>query len=109
MSSRAQTEFRNAAIRQERCAGCGRLVLDQGEAHHAIPRSALSKLIPDRPELQWDIRNAVLLCRDVCHPRHHIRFEPLAYERLPADVHDFAAELRLTWYVDKVYPRREAA
>ena len=109
MSTRAEQEFRNAAIRQERCAGCGRLVLDQGEAHHAVPKASLRKLFPERPEVVWDTRNAVLLCREVCHPRHTVRFEPLPYEKLPADVHAFAAELSITWLVEKLYPRQEAA
>lgn len=107
--SRPAQEFRTAAVMQERCAGCGRLVLDQGEAHHAIPKASLRDLFPNRPELIWDPRNAVLLCREVCHPRHHLRFEPLGREKLPAPVVDFARELGITWLLEKLYPLEAAA
>jgi hypothetical protein len=105
----AAADFRTAAIRQERCAGCGRLVLWAGEAHHAIPKASLRDLFPDRPELVWDVRNAVLLCRLTCHGRHHVRFEPLARDKLPRDVFDFAAELGITWLLEKLYPEAEVA
>jgi hypothetical protein len=99
-------EFRVAAIRQERCAvpSCRLLVLDRGHAHHAIPEQSLRDLFPDRPELVWDVRNALLLCTQH-HARHHLRFELIPRDGLPADVDDFAGELGITWLLEKLYTR----
>lgn len=100
----SQRDFRNAAIRQERCAACGLLVLQLGHAHHVIPEQSLRELFPDRPELVWDVRNALLLCTGH-HMRHHLRFELVPFDRLPREVHDFVAELGITWLLEKLYTR----
>ena len=102
MSSHA--EFRAAAIAQERCAipTCRLLVLDRGFAHHVIPEQSIETLFPDRPELVWDIRNALLLCKQH-HDRHHARFEVIPRAALPGDVFDFCAELEITWLLEKLY------
>jgi hypothetical protein len=40
--------------------------------------------------------------------QHHARFELVPFDRLPRDVHDFAAELGITWLLERLYTRPAA-
>lgn len=54
-------------------------------------------------EFLGDHRNRLSLVRDV-HLNHHSGVAPIPREILPAAVFEFAAEVGLTWWLDKHYP-----
>lgn len=107
-------DFHAAAARQKRCASCG--ASDRFQAHHVIYRQHLRA----RGLSEWDPRNALRVCHEVCparcHARHHnatarINLTALtddnvayAFEVLGAGAYDY-----LRRYYDGKDPRLERA
>ena len=76
------------------------------EGHHAVEKQALKRRGLHR--YLDDIRNRVPVCHER-HEQHTSRVKPIPRGVLPASVFEFAAELGLTWWVDKHYPLKAAA
>lgn len=78
-------EFREAAMAQRVCRGCGRT--DRWAAHHVVYAQEVRR----RGGNEWDGRNAMRLC-DRCHGKHHGP-QRIALGRLSEANLDFAFEL----------------
>lgn len=91
-------------LHRERCVVCGtRSNLD---GHHVVPRRVLIR--NGFADFVMDRRNRAAACRR-CHESHECRHRPILRGELPASVFEFAAELRLEWYIDRHYPVEVAA
>lgn len=99
-----QADIWRAGIHRCRCVVCG--TSRDLDGHHAIPKRVL-KRFGFRDHL-LDIRNRVPVCRDD-HESHENRSQPIPRELLPDSVFEFAAELGLTWYLERHYPAAAAA
>lgn len=106
---RRRQPWRSGVVAAEWRAGIGACVRCGSrrnvDGHHAIPARILRML--GLHAYLSDRRNRVDVCRD-CHESHENRSKPLTREELPAAVWEFAAELGLTWYLEKHYPSRKA-
>lgn len=71
------------------------------QGHHAIDKRALKRRGLHR--YLWDLRNRVPVC-EWRHEQHTTRVKPIPRGLLPASVFEFAAELGLSWWVDRFYP-----
>lgn len=73
---------------------------------HVIPKQALRRRRLD--EYVYDARNGILVCYRA-HRRSDAGLERFPVDRLPDSVWEFAAELGLEWYVERLYGARAAA
>jgi hypothetical protein len=71
-----------------------------------VPKRVLKRL--GHHTFLLDKRNRLALCRDH-HEAHENRSRPVPRRLLPASVFEFAAELDLTWYLDRHYAEEQAA
>lgn len=76
------------------------------QGHHVLTQQALRKR--GFEEFLWDKRNRLATCEGA-HMRHHTRIRPIPRELLPDSAFEFAAELGLTWLLERVYPEQVAA
>jgi hypothetical protein len=64
-------------------------------------------------QIQWDPRNALLLCKEPapnrCHQRHTLAVKRVPQSALWSQNWDFARELSLGWMLEANYPRAAAA
>ena len=102
--------FRSGVLAKGRCVVTGDVA---DEAHHVIPKGKLKKIasaLDDTAldELLYDVRNGVPLT-ERAHRRHTLAVERVPFEALPPEVHEFAAELELEWYIERFYPKRAHA
>ena len=75
------------------------------QGHHAISKQALKRR--SLHAFLWDVRNKV----DVCTFRHEqitTNAKPLPADLLPDAVWAFAADVGLTWWVERFYPSERA-
>jgi hypothetical protein len=70
------------------------------QGHHAIAKQSLKRHGLHR--VLWDPRNRVPVCEHR-HEQHTTRYRPIPRSLLPASVFEFADELGLGRYIDKVY------
>lgn len=71
------------------------------QGHHAIAQQALKRR--GLRAFLWDLRGKV----DVCerrHSQHTTRVKPIPADLLPDAVWALAADLGLTWWVERMYP-----
>ena len=73
----------------------------QIEGHHILPKQALKR--EGHGDKLWDVRNGIGLCQ-LHHANHEGHSDRLPRTLLPAAAFDFAAELDLTWLLDREYP-----
>lgn len=71
------------------------------EGHHVLSKRHLK--LNGRRDALWDIRNGICLCR-YHHERHEKWRQRVPRNLLPADAFEFAAELDLTWLLDREHP-----
>jgi hypothetical protein len=83
--------------------GCESLYVD---AHHVITAQKLRHF--NLHDHLMDHRNRLALCRP-CHDAHHNRKHPVMWEELPPAAIEFAQEVGLLWWLEKHYPKLEAA
>lgn len=76
------------------------------QGHHVVERRALKRR--GLEEHLWDKRNRMSLC-ERHHARHTTAVERIPYSAVPAEAHEFAAELGLTYLIDRYYKKEEAA
>ena len=76
------------------------------QGHHIVEKRALRRRGLD--EHLWDKRNRLSIC-DRHHAQHTTAHTRIPYSVIPAEAHEFAAELELTYLIDRYYPREEAA
>jgi hypothetical protein len=107
-----QELFKLAARRQGCCQSCGYDGVFV-EAHHAISKALLKKLLarkgtPVSIDVLWDTRNALLLCAEPapnrCHGRHTLAFRRIPRRALRPENWEFARELGLEWVLITEYP-----
>jgi hypothetical protein len=110
--------FWQTSVRRGGCVMCnsfpvpralreGRLVdLRLIEAHHVLAKRHLKRR--GHAGRLWDTRNGMGLCR-YHHERHENWSQRIPYELVPADAHEFAAELTLDWLVEREYPRAQSS
>lgn len=103
--SRAESEASEAWHAEVTAAGCAMEGPHYGrvEGHHVIPKQALKR--EGHGDKLWDVRNGVGLC-SLHHANHegHVPGGRLPRTLLPSSAFDFAAELGLTWLLDREYP-----
>lgn len=76
------------------------------QGHHAVSKQALKRR--GLHAFLWDTRNKI----DVCTHRHEQvtnAYRPISAELLPDDVWAFAADVGLTWWVERMYGAAVAA
>ena len=83
------------------CAACERPGFN--DAHHVIRRQHVKRYIGSSPDVLWDPRNVLGLCRD-CHERHTNRSRPVPRHVVPLAALDFAEDHGLTWLIEREYP-----
>jgi hypothetical protein len=93
--------------RSKTCAVCGAA---SPRGHHIITQQQLRLTATehglDFARLRWDTRNLLPLC-DRHHAAHHNRTHPVPRSLLVSGcpkVFQFARELGLVWWVERVYP-----
>ena len=88
----------------ERCHG--RVAAD--DRHHIVYRQILRRELGERYGVAaMDQANGMSLCRP-CHNAHHAWFDPIVFERLPAEAVAFAERHGLRWFLDRTYPGVQA-
>lgn len=70
------------------------------ECHHVLSRQQLRR--HGHGDKVWDARNGIPLAPRV-HERHTLAVERVPRASLPVAAEEFAAELGLTWLLDRVY------
>jgi hypothetical protein len=107
-----QELFTLAARQQGKCQNCGYAGVFL-EAHHAIPKSLLRRLLlkkgdPVTLEVLWDPDNALLLCAEPapnrCHGRHTLAFRRIRRAALRPENWAFARRHGLEWVLITEYP-----
>ncbi len=71
------------------------------EGHHVLPKRQLK--VCGRRDALWDARNGLCVC-GWHHARHENHVQRIPRAVLPVDVFEFAAELDLSWLLDREYP-----
>lgn len=104
--SEAWAEWAAETRRKGRCEVCGGAPEpgDRLEGHHVLPAAKIKRLVGRVSiPLLTDLRNHLAVCHR-CHARHTSRLEPIPRRVLSAAAFEFAAEVGLTWVIDKQYP-----
>lgn len=99
----AAAAFRQLAY-QRPCAICG--TWHALEVHHLIPKRLLKT--EGHANRLWDTANAMVLCR-LCHARHENAFARIPAGRIPHEGWQFAQELGLDWYLERIYGAEDEA
>lgn len=74
------------------------------EAHHVVSQQQLRRA--GRDDLLWDPRNGMAVC-DQGHDRHHLAFDRIPRDRVPARCLAFAVENGLDRLIDRYYPSED--
>jgi hypothetical protein len=102
----AWEEWAAETRRKGRCEVCGEAPApgDRLEGHHVLPQQKIKRIVGSVSlERLTDLRNHLACCKR-CHDGHTSRLRPIPRHVLSATAFEFAAELGLTWHVEKSYP-----
>ena len=83
--------------RYEALSGC----LGPVQPHHVVEAKTLKKR--GLREYLYDVRNRLPVC-EWRHEQHTTRFKPIPRSLIPSSAEEFAAELGLTYLLDRYYP-----
>lgn len=94
-----------ATAKKKVCVVCGSTHKVQG--HHVIAQQVLRRVARkfsyDVLVLLWDKRNGLAVCRD-CHAAHTSAKKRIPRSCIPLPALEFAAELGLTYIIERDYP-----
>lgn len=95
-----------AVVKGKPCAVCGRP--DRVQGHHVISQQTLRKVASERgldvSAVLWDERNGIPVCESE-HSAHTSAKKRIPRSCLPLAAFQFAAELGLTWLIERDYPK----
>ena len=102
-----------AVVKGKSCILCGKPSRVQG--HHVIAAQVLKRLARDRGldaaallALLWDVRNGIPVCERE-HADHSTAKKRIPRSALPLVALQFAAELDLTWMIERDYPAQDVS